>query len=471
MAAILLRCLKASVNCHHVARRSQMFKKEYKNRERRCVRGLDFEGSLRDTGLAWLPHDLFNWADMCLHDELVASTTFTFNGLQSIFRNWKGVNLVHQDFAKARELENCLRDSQPEEHHDIINAMRKLVYQQFTLHVIRQLPMGSHIGDVPEDLRQGFHGLSVYSVYVITGQAPYLARTRNGNHGLGNTYPERLQTLFDWDDGIARTFWDHCFYRQLARRFHKSISESVSDTEADDWKSSLGRWALPYFWVIPHYDKNRLFCWHGKTDEPGAGRAFISGVHHWSFAETDGDPYNEERWSFGGDTYLPGLPQCFTEKDRRRPEYIEAKNEQQYVIDFGSAIPFSEIPQIIEDGFQVFRQTFAGGDQRVLAHYERARECLAQALGDPQCDLMLMLVLTLCASSETVGVTVGERIFSLAGRKIPPATYAATLVTRMLWFWRREAFPWDEDEGLVLRVPEMVKKIGKLSSGSTYLDV
>ena len=64
-----------------------MFKGTYKNRQGKPLRGLDFESSMRQTGLAWLPPDIFNWSDFHLHDDLVASTTFTFNGLQGVFRN------------------------------------------------------------------------------------------------------------------------------------------------------------------------------------------------------------------------------------------------------------------------------------------------------------------------------------------------------------------------------------------------
>ncbi|PVH76124.1 hypothetical protein DL98DRAFT_551354 [Cadophora sp. DSE1049] len=80
MVTILLRSLIASINYHHVAKRSQ-FKDKYKNRDGKCLRGLDFESSMRYDGLAWLPCDLFSWPDLHLHDKLVTSTSFTFNGL------------------------------------------------------------------------------------------------------------------------------------------------------------------------------------------------------------------------------------------------------------------------------------------------------------------------------------------------------------------------------------------------------
>ena len=97
MATVLLRPLKASINCHHVTKRSQIFKDQYKNRDSKYLRGLDFESSIRHNSLAWLPPHLFNWPDLHLHDELITSTSFTFNGLQGVFRNWKDVNTVNRD--------------------------------------------------------------------------------------------------------------------------------------------------------------------------------------------------------------------------------------------------------------------------------------------------------------------------------------------------------------------------------------
>ncbi|KAI5455739.1 hypothetical protein BGZ63DRAFT_418208 [Mariannaea sp. PMI_226] len=70
MITVLLRSLKASVNCHHIARRSQLFKDTYTNRKGKSLKGLDFESSMRLSGLAWLPIDLFNWSDFHLQDEL-----------------------------------------------------------------------------------------------------------------------------------------------------------------------------------------------------------------------------------------------------------------------------------------------------------------------------------------------------------------------------------------------------------------
>lgn len=130
-------------------------------------------------------------------------------------------------------------------------------------------------------------------------------------------------------------------------------------------------------------------------------------------------------------------------------------------IDLGYQIPFKQIPDIVDKGFTEIQRIFSKGDQRVLSHYSAAYCCLADCLGDPLCDLMLMLTLTITASSATPEVQPNAKAFSVATKRRDPALLSANLVTRMLWFLRPEGFPWDKDDGQVLRVSEMTKKIGR----------
>src|ERR1700761_1027239 len=127
-------------------------------------------------------------------------------------------------------------------------------------------------------------------------------------------------------------------------------------------------------------------------------------------------------------------------------------------IDFGCEIPFTQIPELVKQGFEALERQFQKGDRRILEPYQVARNCLDICLGDPLCDLMLMLVLTLASCSITPTVAPQTRHFDVGARK-DPALFAANLVTRMLWYLRPEHFPWKEDHRLVLRVPEMTKKI------------
>lgn len=87
---------------------------------------------------------------------------------------------------------------------------------------------------------------------------PQLAAMQKISYTLGYTYPGRvqdLQDLSDWDNGIARICWSHCYYLQLALRSYESIATTVSVSAVNEWESTLGRYIMPYFWIIPNYKK------------------------------------------------------------------------------------------------------------------------------------------------------------------------------------------------------------------------
>ncbi|KJK73426.1 hypothetical protein H634G_11351 [Metarhizium anisopliae BRIP 53293] len=460
MVTILLRSLQASVNCHHVAKRSQMFKESYNNRKCLPLQGLNFEGSMRDSGLAWLPRGLFNWFDLHMHDELVSSTTFVFNGLKGVFANWKAVETVDRAYKKARELEQHLRNAAPNEHEVVVDQMRKMVYQQFALHVIRQVCTDRNLENDTSNIEdgaifQGHHGLSVDVIRRLIGEEPRYGQTRGGRRELGNTYPQRVRDIFGWDDGIARTSWDHCYYRQLSRRFYRAISIKFGVASADDWKAALGRRALRYFWIIPQYDKNQLFI---------RPKVFLSGLFRWPLIAGSFDICDETRWLFGGSTYMEGYPDYILSQIEAEPADLDSPDYRLNLsIDFQCDIPFTNVPRIIDEGFKACRQTLKDRDHRVLAHYELARECLEQNLHDPLCELLLIMVLTIASSSVTPEVPLHARQFT-AGPRRDPGLFAVALATRMLWELYPSWFPQEEDEGGVLRIREMVTRLDKFST-------
>lgn len=163
--------------------------------------------------------------------------------------------------------------------------------------------------------------------------------------------------------------------------------------------------------------------------------------------------------------YQPSLEGLAARPGSLKRAAIEAeeratKRLRRQVIDFRNKIPFKRTPRLVREGFQGQEKNFRRGDQRVLEHYHVASTCVEQCLGDPVCDVMLMLVLTFASSSVTPCVRVGKKGFSAGPRK-EAGLLAANLVTRMLWFYRPERFPVKEDGGRVLGISEMTKKIGE----------
>jgi hypothetical protein len=127
-------------------------------------------------------------------------------------------------------------------------------------------------------------------------------------------------------------------------------------------------------------------------------------------------------------------------------------------IDFGCGIPFTKIPQLVDEGLRAQDKQFEKGDGGIREHYCAVRHCLDACLGDPLCDLMLMYTLTLASCSVTP--TVVDERFDV-GKKKDDKVFAANLVTRMLWYLKPREFPWSkgEENGSVMSIPEMTKKI------------
>ncbi|KAL3290699.1 hypothetical protein RB213_004881 [Colletotrichum asianum] len=137
------------------------------------------------------------------------------------------------------------------------------------------------------------------------------------------------------------------------------------------------------------------------------------------------------------------------------------RQECQPQIDFGCPLPFTNIPSLILASFNQTKATFLGkGDAKVLDHYQIAMNCLAEKIDDPLCHLMLMITLTICASSETPEVAQGSRTFSAAAKRKDPGQLALVMVTRMMWFLYPTSFPWAKNSGgMAYDVMEMTKKI------------
>ncbi|RFU29644.1 hypothetical protein B7463_g6702, partial [Scytalidium lignicola] len=209
-----------------------------------------------------------------------------------------------------------------------------------------------------------------------------------------------------------------------------SILAHASVEEADNWKNTLGRLALPYFWIILSYNKDSLFNRMSKTTKRLAvPRPFVSGL-----------------W-----------------QDRDETEAVEtmdtiSQEGPSYMIDFGCTIPFIEVLEIIEREFKAVKN-HKYIDPKVKGHYETAYKCLKKCLRirDPLCDILLMIVLTYTSFTDTPALPIRSWNFE-AGERKDFAYLAVTLTTRMLWFLYPRSFLWEDGEASYY-VPEMTKKL------------
>ncbi len=135
---------------------------------------------------------------------------------------------------------------------------------------------------------------------------------------------------------------------------------------------------------------------------------------------------------------------------------------------FGCELPFTHMPSRITRGFTKIFEDKQIKDSGIKAHYQLAKNCLSKQLDQAEPDfriqLMLISALTLASSTENPGVPLApakEQFFAPAKPTRDRDRYAASLITRMLWFLDKDAFPWNKDKPGVCSVTEMAGAMSK----------
>jgi hypothetical protein len=116
---------------------------------------------------------------------------------------------------------------------------------------------------------------------------------------------------------------------------------------------------------------------------------------------------------------------------------------------------------MIQEGFDKLQNNYSKTDLGAFRHVTRAYSCLVDCLSDPLCDMMLLLALTFGACTVTPHIDEGGTEFYPAKKRKDPDMLAATMVIRMLWFMRKDAFLWEDTDEKLLSVAKMTQKIGE----------
>ncbi|KAH7305277.1 hypothetical protein B0I35DRAFT_484033 [Stachybotrys elegans] len=83
---------------------------------------------------------------------------------------------------------------------------------------------------------------------------------------------------------------------------------------------------------------------------------------------------------------------------------------------------------------------------------------------------MLLITLTVGASSETPYIKQNEQSFNVAPKRKEPAQLALAMATRMMWHLYRPFFPWAKGSGgSACNVGEMAKKIEQAGCSNRML--
>jgi hypothetical protein len=155
---------------------------------------------------------------------------------------------------------------------DMLDKMRQEVYRQFVVKILYDLRKEIVLSNA--QLIDGTQGLSADIVSELLGEPIYVATPRTPARRKGDPpkhrphtrsqvgtllpsqlsenepvpkFLERLQVLFDWDDGLARKRWDKYAYRDLAKEAYHQIATALGVESANQWRSSLGCMLLGIF--------------------------------------------------------------------------------------------------------------------------------------------------------------------------------------------------------------------------------
>ncbi|PNP78576.1 hypothetical protein FNYG_08088 [Fusarium nygamai] len=137
------------------------------------------------------------------------------------------------------------------------------------------------------------------------------------------------------------------------------------------------------------------------------------------------------------------------------------KRSRKRKIDVGCEVPFKKVPQIIQEGFGKLEKNYARTDPIAVRHLNQAYSCLVDCLGDPLCNMIILLALTFGACTVTPYIDEQGDEFYAAKKRKEPDMLAATMVIQMLWFMRKEAFLWEDTDEKVLSVAKITQKISK----------
>ncbi|CVL09108.1 uncharacterized protein FMAN_14252 [Fusarium mangiferae] len=117
------------------------------------------------------------------------------------------------------------------------------------------------------------------------------------------------------------------------------------------------------------------------------------------------------------------------------------------------------MPQMIQEGFGKLENNYTKTDPMAVRHLNQTYSCLIDCLGDPLCDMMLLLALTFGACTVTPHIDERGSEFYPARKRKESDILAATMVIRILWFKMKEAFLWEDTDEKVLSVAKMTREI------------
>ena len=146
----------------------------------------------------------------------------------------------------------------------LILTMQEIIYRSYLDHLFGSMRTEMPLFDQSlQETREGYRGMSYDIIKDFLGHEPSLttarrtARSTNFS-GFSCHWVSRLHLLFDWDDGFQRR-WENRPFRARAKRFYHLLENHLGGEVADRFRRTLGQHATRCIWLIPKYDRYKLF--------------------------------------------------------------------------------------------------------------------------------------------------------------------------------------------------------------------
>lgn len=245
----------------------------------RYRRGLGLTATLADTGLLWLPRDMFLWDPPRFLPSALRQTAYVTSAFVRAFG--KSVRFALEDSFRAWVTDLCAR--QPgEDDKPFRRRLRRRVFRplwhalafRYSAYILRQLERGGHLPafhspHVSEGERAGRFGLSYGLARRLLGDEPEIGLARGGGgnaadasqglSGFPATHAVRVQLLFGLDDDYDRGKWEKAPFRTWVRFIHSHLGAVAGGALSSAWLSGIGEAIRPYLTTLPRYEANKLY--------------------------------------------------------------------------------------------------------------------------------------------------------------------------------------------------------------------
>jgi len=191
---------------------------------------------------------------------------------RQIFKDWRRQKRLDslwttRDYLVTR-FRDCVQRQDRVQQRTLLETFRQIIYARYVKDFLDL--RGEHfpgLDQLTQRERDGYWGLSYSMVVKMLEEEPHIIfprnRITNGDrahitiHGI--EWPSKLQGLFDWDDGLNRS-WENKMFRQEAKWFYQLIADTMNVNAANRFRRTLGLHAARYLWIIPAWDNQYLGC-------------------------------------------------------------------------------------------------------------------------------------------------------------------------------------------------------------------